>query len=113
MGANVFPDTRSSSCFSASLPEHFGCNRLIRSPVVYRARKQIRLGAHPAPVLAQSLQQFRTEWHISITVPLAMPDMDEHARAVDVGNLEVAQFRPAHSSGVQRHQHGAMEQITG
>jgi hypothetical protein len=29
--------------------------------------------------------------------------MDDHARAVDIGGLEVAQFSPAHAGRVQRH----------
>jgi hypothetical protein len=41
-----------------------------------------------------------------------MVDMDDHAGAVDVFNLQMAQFGAAHASGVQRHQHGTMKQIT-
>ena len=72
-----------------SLPEHSWRNRLIGSPVVYRAREQIRPGLHPAPVLAQSLEPFRTEWHIAITVPFAVPDMDDHTCAVIHGELRI------------------------
>ena len=42
-----------------------------------------------------------------------MPNMDDHACAVNVLDLEMAQFGPAHAGRIQRHQHGAMEQIAG
>ena len=113
MGTNVFGDAGCLRGFPASLPEHFRCDRLIGSPAVFRSRKQISLGVHPAPVLTQGLEQLRTERHIAVTVPLAVPDMDQHAHAVDVLDLEMAQFGSAHAGRVQRHQHGAMKQIAG
>jgi hypothetical protein len=111
MGANVFGDAGGLCRFPASFPQHFGRDRLIGAPTVFRTRKQIRLGVHPAPVLAQRFQQFRTERHVAIPVPLAVPNMDDHAYAVDVRNSEMAEFGAAHAGRIQRHQHGAMEQI--
>src|SRR5690349_10517297 len=109
MRSNVFRNTGSLRRFPASLPQHFRSDGLIRSPTIFRAWKQIRLGMHPAPVLAQGLQQFRTERHVAVTVSLAMPNVDQHAHTIDVSDLEMAEFRPAHASRIQRHQHGAME----
>ena len=43
----------------------------------------------------------------------ALADMDHHAFAVDILDLEAAHLRPAHARRVERHQHGAMEQIAG
>ena len=40
-------------------------------------------------------------------------DTNHHALAVNVGDLETAQFRSPHGSGVQRHEQGAVEEITG
>src|SRR3954453_8476776 len=97
MGANVFRDTGSLRGFPAGLPEHFRCNRLISPPTVLRSRKQIGFGPHPAPVLTQCLEQLRTEWHVPVTVPLAMSDVDQHAHAIDVLCLEMTQFGPAHA----------------
>ncbi len=68
---------------------------------------------HPTPVLTQCLEQLRTERYVAVTVPLAVPDMDEHAHAVDVLHLEMTQFGPAHTGRIQRHQHGAMKEIAG
>jgi hypothetical protein len=39
--------------------------------------------------------------------------MDYHALTVNVLYLEVAQFGATHAGRLQRHQHGAMEQIAG
>jgi hypothetical protein len=39
--------------------------------------------------------------------------MDHHAHAVDVFDLQMAQLGSAHAGRVQRHQHGAVKQITG
>ena len=38
-------------------------------------------------------------------------DMNDHAFAVDVADLQVAQFCAAHAGRVQRHQHGAVHQV--
>jgi len=38
-----------------------------------------------------------------------MPDMDQHAYAVNVCHFEMAQFRPAHAGRVERHEHGAVK----
>src|SRR6185437_14342836 len=104
MRANVFRDASSLRCFTASLPEYFGCDRLIGSPTVFRSRKQIALGVHPAPVLTKSIEQLRTERHVAVTVPFAMPDVDQHAHAIDILCLEMTQFGPAHAGRIQRHQ---------
>jgi hypothetical protein len=42
-----------------------------------------------------------------------MPDMDDHACAVNVGNLEMAKLGSTHAGRVKCHQHGAMEEIAG
>jgi hypothetical protein len=39
--------------------------------------------------------------------------MDDHALAVDIGDLEVEQLCPAQSGCVQHHQHGAMHEVAG
>jgi len=39
--------------------------------------------------------------------------MNDHAFAVDIGDLEVAHLGPAKSRCIQHHQHGAMHQVAG
>ena len=83
----------------------------ISPPVLHRAWEQIGLGLHPAPVLAQSLQKLRGQQNIAIAAALALMDMNDHAFAVDVGDLQVTQLGPAQPGCIQRHQHGAMHQV--
>src|SRR5580693_6150061 len=95
--AHGLGNARTLSRFSASFPEHLRSDRFIGTPTVLCSGKQIGLGMHPAPILAQSLEQFRTEWHIPIAVSLPVPDMDQHADAIDVLDLEMAHLGSPHS----------------
>ena len=113
MRAHGFGDARSLRRFPAGFPEHFGRDRLVGARAVDRAGKQVRLRLHPAPVLAQGLQQLRAQRHIAVLAAFALADVDEHAVAVDILDLQLAQLGSAHTGRVQRHQHGAMKQIAG
>ena len=94
-----------------SLPDDLLRNGHISPPALHRTWEQIGLGLHPAPVLAQGLQQLRGQQHVAIAAALALTDMNDHALAVDVGDLEVAQLGPAQPGCIQHHQHGAMHQV--
>src|SRR5215467_13605465 len=52
-------------------------------------REQPNLGLCDAPVASQHSQQPWGEHRVSILLPLALLDADQHAFAVDVGDLEV------------------------
>ena len=95
------------------LPDDLLCNGHICPPALHRTWEQIGLGLHPAPVLAQSLQQLRGQQHVAITATLALTHMNDHALAVDIGDLEVAHLGPAQAGCIQHHHHGAMHQVTG
>jgi len=95
------------------LPGNLLCNGHIGPPALHRTREQIGLGLHPAPVLAQGLQQLRSEKNVAVTATLALAHMNNHALAVDIGDLEVAYLRPAQARCIQHHQHGAMHQVPG
>ena len=91
----------------------FGRDRFVGARAVDGAGKQVRLRLHPAPVLAQGLQQLRAQRHVAVAAALALPDMDEHAVLSISSTLRLAQLGPAHAGRVERHQHGAMKQIAG
>src|SRR5436305_12064375 len=101
MRANVFRDAGNLRCFTTSLPEHLGCDRLIGSPTIFRSRKQIGLRVHPAPVLTKRFEELWTERHITITVPLAAPNMNQHAYTVDICDLEITQLCSTHAGRVE------------
>src|SRR5258708_27944221 len=62
----------------------------IGPPVFDRAGEQLCLWFHPAPVLAQGLQQLRGQQDVAVTATLALANMNDHAFAVDIADLEVA-----------------------
>jgi transposase len=95
------------------LPDDLLCNGNICPPTLHRTGEQIGLGLHPAPILAQSLQKLRGQQHVTIAATLALAHMNDHALAVDVGDLEVAHLGPPQARCIQHHHHGAMHQVAG
>ena len=61
-----------------------------------------------APVLAQFLEQFWAEHHISVSASLAALNVNHHALAVDVADFQVCQLGVPHSGSVERQQQNAM-----
>ena len=66
------------------------------------------VGARLLPVLAEFLQQPRRERHESLLAPFAVPDVELHPRAVDVGDLQVRGFAQPQARRIQGQQHRAM-----
>src|SRR5271166_3689348 len=81
--------------FVHGLPDDLLCNGNVGSPALHRTWEQVGLGLHPAPVLAQSLQQLRSQQHIAVPATLALTYMNDHTLAVDIGHREMAQLGPA------------------
>jgi hypothetical protein len=73
-----------------------------------RERATLGLAAETAPVIAQRLEQLRTEHDIAVPAVLAFPDMDHHPLAVDVADLQVGRFCATCASGIERHQKNAV-----
>jgi hypothetical protein len=48
-----------------------------------------------------------------LAAPLALAHMNDHVFAVDIRDLEMAQFSPPQAGFVQRHQHRVMQQVRG
>ena len=67
-------------------------------------------GLEPSPVDTQVLEQGRAQGQVAVLVSLAIDDMDDHALAVDVGDLEPGEFGAAHAGSVKHHQQGALKQ---
>ena len=70
---------------------------LVSAPTIDRAREEVRLRSHPAVVLTQSRSSVGTERHVAIAATLPSLDMNQHAPAIDVPDLQLAQFRIAHA----------------
>ncbi len=55
----------------------------------------------------------RGEWDIPRNAAIGFSDVDEHAPAVDIVNLEIPQFVAAKPSGVKRRDDRPMLQVAG
>ena len=82
------------------VPHDFRRDRRVGAPALARARKEIRLRAHPPVVLAQSREQGRAERNLAIVAALPPFDAQHHPLAVDVADLEVAQLRSAQTRAI-------------
>src|SRR5215471_13194264 len=99
MGVDALIDARCLGSLATGQPHDIGSDGHIGTPVVHGSGKEIGLGFHPAPVDSQGFEQFGTEWHFTVTATLALVNADHHALAINVGDLEPAQFGSSHSSG--------------
>jgi hypothetical protein len=59
------------------------------------------------------LEQRGAQRDVAILAALAVADVDHHAGAVDVLNLKVAEFRSAHTGGVEGHEDGPVAEVDG
>src|ERR1700675_3782160 len=92
------------------VPENLGGNRMTRRmPSVTGEQPIGGLAFQPAPVDAQCLEQLGTEHDITVLAPLASPDMNDHALAVDVADLQVRHFCATCARGIEGHQQNAMK----
>ena len=54
-------------------------------------------------MLAQFSEQVGTEHDVAVFAALALMDMDHHATRVDVGDLQVRQFRSSNAGAIECH----------
>lgn len=74
-------------------------------PAVAGKEPLLRLAPEAAPVVAQRLEQLRTEHDIAIPAALAFPDMDHYPLAVNVAYLQVGRLCAACAGGGGRLSH--------
>jgi hypothetical protein len=75
------------------------------------AWKQPNAGLAPqaAPVVPQGFEQFRAEHDVPILATFTALNMDHHALAIDVGNLQMCQLGAADAGRIKRHQQDAIK----
>ena len=66
------------------------------------AREENALWADSFPIGAKDLQQPWRKHDVTILPTLALADSDNHALAVDVGGLQLGDFRDAQAGGISR-----------
>src|SRR6266851_7735920 len=105
----LFLDARSLGSLLAGVPRCFRIDRLTTTvPAIAWKQPFAGFSRQAAPVLAQFLQQFSAEHHISVNASLAALNVNDHPLAVDVTDFQVCQLGVPHSGGVERHQQNAM-----
>ena len=96
------------------VPDDLAVNRMVdRMPTPTRKQPQRGLAPQPATVLSQGSEQLRAEHDIAILAAFAALDVDDHALAVDVADLEPGTLRTADPGGVDGHQQDAMQRREG
>jgi hypothetical protein len=92
---HAFLDSGAVGSLADCLPDHLLGDGLVGAQVVYGARKQIGLGAHPAIVFTQNWEQLFTEGNFTVNTAFALYDAQHHALAVYIADFETAKFGPA------------------
>src|SRR6266567_4047645 len=102
-------ETGAASRGPAHVPDRLVGDRLVHSTMAAAAREQVDSRPSGAPVLAQGIVQPGAEHDVAVPTSFSALDMDNHAPAIDVADLQRRHFRPAGSGSVERHQHGALK----
>ncbi len=97
----------------AHVPDRLVGDRLLDSAMAAAAREQIDSGPLGAPVRAQRIEQPGTEHDVTVLAPLAAVDMDDHALAIDIADLERGHLCAAASGRLKCHEHGALKGCPG
>src|SRR6201984_239688 len=92
------------------MPNRFRVDRAIGSmPAVAGKEPVAGFSPQPTPVLAQFFEQLGAEHDIAVFATLSSADMDHHALAVDIADLQVCYLSTPQTSSVERHEQSAME----
>jgi hypothetical protein len=98
----------------ACIPNRFRNDRPIRA-VAAVARKEPDPGSlsYAVPMLTKLLEQLKTKHHVPVPASLAAFDVNHHALAVDVPELQVRHLLVPGSGGIEGHEQSAMERSGG
>lgn len=100
MNGDRFAELGCRPCGTASALEHTRIER----PALALTRKQPMHRPCFPPVGAQHDEELRRQHDVAIPAAFTLIDADQHAAAVDVGQLEAYNFRDAEPGGIGRYQ---------
>src|SRR5215471_10688340 len=95
--------------FPAEEVHRFACHGL--GPIV--AWEEPGAWFIPLPILPEQCQQPRREHDTAITPTFPLPDAEHHASTIDIGDLEVTEFRDAQAGSIEGHQNGTRFEAAG
>src|SRR5947208_15962344 len=94
----------------ASVARSFGMHGLIAAvPAISGKQPDTGSFAQPPPVCAEFFEQYRAEHDVAILATFAALDVENHALAVHVADLQASQLRVANARRVESHEHGAIK----
>jgi hypothetical protein len=107
-----FANAGAFGSFATGVPADLGADWIIGSmPLAAGKQPCSRLAGQPAIMLSQFFEQTRAEHHIAVLAALAVMNMEDHARGIDIGELQACQLGPPHSGGIERHPNGAVKWV--
>src|SRR4051812_6502785 len=111
--ANALTKPGAERCFVAGIPHDLIGERTLWLNRFNPAGEEIRtrLVLAPSPILSQSFKQLRRERQIAVTRAFPLMHMNQHQRAIYVGDLQVHGFGSPQSGCIQQHQQGAVSQV--
>src|SRR5436309_13664432 len=96
--------------FAEGPPDDLVADRVWRSvPPAAGKQPHGRLAGQATIMLSQFLKQMRAEHDVSILAAFAVLNMEDHARGVDIGDLQCGQLGTTHACSVESHQNGAVD----
>src|SRR5271165_3867279 len=114
VGMDSILQASASGGLAAGVIDGLGGDRMIRPMVTAPGEQPLRRFAlQPAPIVAQSFQQDGTEHDISVLTAFPAADVDNHASAVDIGDLQASQLGAPNPGAIEGHQHNAMQSSLG
>src|SRR5271157_4728824 len=110
VGMDSILQASASGGLAAGVIDGLGSDGMIRRMVAAPGEQPLRRFAlQPVPVVAQSFQQDGTEHDISVLTAFPAANVDDHASAVDIGNLQAGQLGAPCPGAIERHQYDAMK----
>src|SRR5271165_2244370 len=114
VGMDSILQASASGGLAAGVIDGPGSDRMIRRMVTAPGEQPVcGFAFQPAPVLAQSFQQDGTEHDISVLTAFPAADVDDHASAVDIGDLQASQLGAPYPGAIEGHQYDAMKSSLG
>src|SRR3981189_1068752 len=92
MRAKAFREPRSARALAAGMPHGLVRDRPLLLVCRFKPcgeQVDYRLHFASAPIVPQLREQLRCQWQFAVARVLALVDVDDHAFAVDVGDLQL------------------------
>ena len=109
VGIHLFLDPSTTGSVLAGMPWGFRIDGLITAMPAVPGKEPDGFSSQAPPVCAEFVEQNGTEHHVAVLATLAALDVNHHASAIDVADLEACQFRIPNTRGVEGHEDSAME----